>query len=130
MRWANDVQSVDPDDDSESYLSFRLKALEERQSANPGETPWLMKQLYDFWAQFLVHNFNAKMYDEFRSYAIDDASKEVPARNGLKYLLRYYNDLFYGEQPKPWGPDRPAPEIFTLHYQEATAMEPSNGASH
>ncbi|KAH8884039.1 hypothetical protein GQ53DRAFT_830230 [Thozetella sp. PMI_491] len=122
VSWTNSDKAASGDDNSEPYLAFRTKALEERKAAKPGETTWLMRQLYEFWAGFLVANFNAKMYDEFRSLAIEDANQAVPSRTGLKNLLRYYNSLFYGEQLKPWGPDRPVPEIFTLHYQEADGL--------
>lgn len=109
----------------ERYVDVRQKAMEERLVAKAGETPRVMKTLYDFWSHFLVQQFNPAMYEEFRNCAIEDAGKEVPARVGLKCLLQYYNELLHGDKQKPWGSDRPVPEIFNLHYQGALLMDPS-----
>lgn len=114
---------------TEAYTVFRKQALDERQAAQSGETPRAMMNLYGFWSHFLIGKFNAKMYSEFRTCAIEDASGENPTKDGLKCLVRYYKKLFSHDAPKPWGHDRPIPEIFTLHYQEALALDPKVGTN-
>jgi la-related protein 1 len=123
-------QKPDSEDQiEERYVDLRRRALDERHVAKAGETPRDMKTLYQFWSHFLVHSFNPRMYEEFRTCALEDAAKEVPARAGLKCLLQYYNELLYGNKQKPWGNDRPVPEIFNLHYQGALMADPTYGAN-
>lgn len=112
------------------YTVLREEALEERKLAQPGETPLTMKHLYDFWSHFLIGKFNAKMYEEFRTCAIEDASKPVPSKDGLKCLIRYYKRLFARDSPTTlWVGDRPIPEIFSLHYQGALLLDPHMGTN-
>jgi la-related protein 1 len=107
------------------YMDLRKKALEGRHVVKAGETSRDMKNLYEFWSHFLVYSFNPKMYEEFRTCATEDAAKEVPARFGLKCLLQYYNELLHGDKQKPWGSERPVPEIFNLHHHSALLMDPT-----
>lgn len=111
------------------YVDLRKKALDERHAVKAGETSRDMKNLYEFWSHFLVHSFNPKMYEEFRTCAIEDAGKEVPSRFGLKCLLQYYNELLHGDKQKPWGSERPVPEIFNLHHHSALVMDPTYRAN-
>lgn len=112
----------------ELYSIYRSRALEQRRSAQTGETPRLMQGLYDFWSHFLISHFNARMYEEFRNLAQEDASRDAPARYGLKALVNYYNELFDSDQPKPWG-DRPVPEVFNLHFRSALSLDPTMGTN-
>jgi la-related protein 1 len=87
-----------------------------------------MKILYKFWEHFLLTDFNPRMYEEFRSCAMEDAGQEVPATFGLDCLLRYYKELVHGDKKKPWSADRPVPEIINLHHHSAQLMNPSHRA--
>lgn len=118
-----------PQEDGQRYVDLRKKAFDERHIAKAGETSRDMRTLYEFWSHFLVHSFNPRMYEEFRNCALEDAGKEVPARFGLKCLLQYYNELLHGDKQKPWGNDRPVPEIFNLHHQGALLMDPTYRAN-
>ncbi|KAK4106011.1 hypothetical protein N658DRAFT_414736 [Parathielavia hyrcaniae] len=105
------------------YSEIRQAALEQRRKAKGGETPREMQKLYRFWSQMLLHDFNAKVYLEFRHFALDDASREAPSKYGLKYLLEFYDRLLLKTNTrKPWPQDRAVPEIFTAHLNEAVEL--------
>jgi la-related protein 1 len=123
-----DAAGLASDESKEKYVTYRMRALEERHHAQAGQTPRLMQGLYDFWSHFLICDFNSRMYEEFRKLALEDASLESPARYGLRALIHYYNELFNSDQPKPWG-DRPVPEVFNLHFRSALSLDPSMGAN-
>ncbi|KAK3330334.1 hypothetical protein B0H66DRAFT_57731 [Apodospora peruviana] len=116
--------------DRRSYMEVKEAALTKRHNAKPSETAAEMRTLYRFWSQMLLVDFNAKVYDEFRTYALGDASCNVPSRAGLRYLLEFYNNLLNTEATqKPWPANRSAPEIFQLHFQEAVEVDRKLGAA-
>jgi la-related protein 1 len=105
------------------YAEIRQAALEQRLNAKAGETPREMQKLYKFWSQMLLNDFNAKVYQEFRNFALEDASREAPSKYGLKYLLEFYDRLLLKTNTrKPWPQDRAVPEIFTAHLNEAVEL--------
>jgi la-related protein 1 len=105
------------------YAEIRQAALEQRLNAKAGETPREMQKLYKFWSQMLLNDFNAKVYQEFRNLALEDASREAPSKYGLKYLLEFYDRLLLKTNTrKPWPQDRAVPEIFTAHLNEAVEL--------
>lgn len=110
--------------DRKPYTEIRTAALEERRHAKAGDTCRLMQKLYKFWSQMLLNDFNAKVYQEFRDLALEDASREMPVKGGLKYLLELYNGLLFDNNiRKPWPQGRAVPEIFTAHYNEAVELD-------
>jgi la-related protein 1 len=71
---------------TELYLHARDRALQQR-SFHP--CPHDMVVMYNFWEHFLVRNFNARMYSEFRAFAMEDASTRNEFK-GLNSLLKYF----------------------------------------
>ena len=105
------------------YHEIKAKAFEKRRNGQPGETPVLMQNLYHFWSEMLLKDFNSNVYREFRDYAYQDAQQHVPAMVGMQNLLAFYEKLLHQtEGQKPWPKDRVIPEIFTLHFQEAAEV--------
>lgn len=74
----------------ESYNVFRKRAIEERASNVYDDGPRNMDVLYQFWSHFLIRNFNAGMYSEFKSLAFDDISSKCSTR-GLDCLIHFYD---------------------------------------
>ncbi|KAH6636706.1 hypothetical protein F5144DRAFT_191030 [Chaetomium tenue] len=110
--------------DRKPYTEIRKAALEQRQTAKASETPKEMQKLYKFWSQMLLNDFNAKVYEEFRGLAFEDALREAPSRHGLKSLLEFYDKLLLTTNTrKPWPQDRAVPEIFTAHMNEAMELD-------
>lgn len=86
------IESFSTDLVHKSYTVFRKQALDKRLSSSPGETPVDMDVLYQFWFHFLVRNFNSRMYNEFRSLALDDVSSR-DSTSGLQYLIKFYDGV-------------------------------------
>jgi la-related protein 1 len=115
--------------DRKPYSEIRKAALEHRQNSKAGDAPREMQKLYKFWSQMLLNDFNAKVYQEFRDLALEDASAEAPSKYGLKSLLEFYDKLLLKTNTrKPWPQDRAVPEIFTAHLNEAVELDRKLGA--
>jgi la-related protein 1 len=74
----------------ETYTNLRLRALDQRDHAATGNCPYDLDVLYQFWAHFLLRNFNSKMYAEFKYFANEDG-KQRCSLVGLQNLLKYYD---------------------------------------
>jgi len=73
----------------ERYTALRERALDHRKRGS-GDTPGSPVQiLLRFWAHYLVRNFNAAMYEEFRDMARGDA-EAGKSLAGLSALMDYY----------------------------------------
>ena len=86
-----------PDEYSrESYHDFRGNALRQREQSTIGADQLGMQSLYGFWSHFLIRNFNARMYQEFKELAFEDA--ELGLETGKKSLLQYYNESILSQK--------------------------------
>lgn len=74
----------------ESYNVFRERAIQQREPNTSDDDHRDMDVLYQFWSHFLIRNFNAGMYNEFKSLAFDDVSSKESTR-GLDHLIHFYD---------------------------------------
>ena len=65
--------------------------MEARRNAGPGECPYELQVLYQFWSHFLIRHFNTTMYEEFRQLAHEDVSRGM-SDAGMKHLIAYYSE--------------------------------------
>lgn len=80
----------------ELYTHLRQKALSQREVAATGTCPYDMDVLYQFWSHFLIRNFNAQMYAEFRHFAEQDA-RERHNKVGLTNLIKFYSEAVFSK---------------------------------
>lgn len=105
-----------------SYYELHATALDQRQRAVRGHTPYDLIVLYNFWSHFLIRNFNTNMYMEFHRLAHEDASKS--SNVGMERLLRYYQEALSSHTTIR---DRVAQDYIMLAAQGVT--DPENNGS-
>lgn len=101
----------------ESYSVFRKRALEKRDLTSTQDGDRDMDVLYQFWSHFLVQNFNAQMYNEFRSLALDDLSARN-AGNGFNRLIEFYGSSLSSNRLIP---DEVARDLVDLVRKDSTS---------
>lgn len=98
---------------------FRRNALMQRERSRGSTCHYDMDILYQFWSHFLIRNFNAKMYQEFRQTAFEDAEKNG-SNVGLKNLIQYYNESILSQKVVS---DQIASDLLDLIKSESSEKE-------
>lgn len=101
MRFRGENSVAESPIDDIPYPEFRLRALSQRQDALAGDIPGDMKSLYRFWSHFLARHFDLEMFEEFRAYAVADATGGTINATGLKNLIAFYEAVLQEDKEYP-----------------------------
>ena len=80
------------------YTKFRQDALHARALTSIGQCHRDMEILFQFWSHFLIRNFNANMYNEFKHLALEDAH-DRDTIVGLRNLIHFYDESALAKKP-------------------------------
>ena len=83
-----------------SYMVFRQNALGQRERVTNESCVYDMQVLYNFWAHYLIRNFNATTYNEFKRLAEEDEAQRS-SNFGLLNLRQYYDEALLGQRLIP-----------------------------
>ena len=92
---ANASSEPPPGTEAIPYAQVYANAKQQRQMNGAGQTSWDMDLLYRFWTHFLLRNFNNRMYDDFRTFAAEDAAHGSGI--GMDCLLDYYSQALFSQ---------------------------------
>jgi hypothetical protein len=109
---ATHLGPLQPGQFDQSYVSLKTTAFHQYHMGIAGA----LEPLYNFWAGFLAGNFNANMYQEFKTTAMNDLRQGNS--NGLAYLVRYFNKIL--SAPLPLS-ERLASDMVELAREESVA---------
>ena len=102
------------------YPELLTRAIQQRTIPATGQRQDV-RELYLFWKSFLVQDFNVRVYEAFRSFALEDARQQVPDTYGLEKLLGFYEGVL-GVNPPVWRQDKPIPGLLLQHQREAQQL--------
>lgn len=112
------VQNLPSDLSPEPYFQLRQRAIQDRERAVAGNTPYDLDILYQFWSHFLLRNFNNSMYSDFKHYAHEDARQRNSVA-GLKNLVTFYQQSLLKNPIR----DRVAKDYVELVKNEPSGLE-------
>lgn len=97
--WTLDKEPKDPflyKHEHEKYTNIQAYALQKREEGDPDVVKITI--LCRFWSHFLLNQFNRNMYEDFKSFAMNDAS--ATSGLSLEILFGFYEAIHVSGSPR------------------------------